>query len=261
MTGPHIFGPASAPGRWRRICHRLPWLFSAFRFVQCGIHPKRGRKHLKHHRCLLWCVSIAGPLLIGAVTAIAQTSDQQVDASGRKAAERLDLNERMVRFCREKLGKKVGSGQCSALADEALPAIGAERRLKDAPTSGDYVWGTLICRLEIQDGKQVFEVSDAGKSTDKRRRTNVRAGDIIQFRNAEFEGRSERGIYRKTAPHHTAVIEQLSDDGSYCKILEQNWAGKLYVTENVLCLPDLTAGWLRVYRPIEKSSAPTTKRE
>ena len=101
--------------------------------------------------------------------------------------------------------------------------------------------------------------SGAGKNMDRRGRIAAKAGDIIQFRDAVFEGRFGRGAYRRICPHHTAVIEKVSEDGSYCKVLEQNASGKFYVVENVLRLSDLTGGWLRVYRPIGKRSTQTAK--
>ena len=115
----------------------------------------------------------------------------------------------MLRFCREQVGKQVGNGQCAILIVEALRAAGAETRFKDTPGSGDYVWGEFVCKLEVKNGAQTLEVGDAGRSKDKRRRTDVRPGDIIQFRDAEFQGseiRPEgRYTYRASRPHHTAV--------------------------------------------------------
>ncbi len=214
---------------------------------------------MKYQRWMLRCAAIAGLLMAGTVVAVAQAGNSSAASSKQKLTQPADLNERMVRFCRERLGKRVGDGQCTALAADALAAAGAETHFKDAPASGDYVWGTLLCKLEVKDGKQSLEVSEAGKSLDKHRRTNVKAGDIIQFRDAEFHGRRGQSIYHITTHHHTAVIQQVSEDGATCKVLEQNWGDKLYVTENVYTLPDLSAGWLRVYRPLEKSSAPTAK--
>ena len=188
----------------------------------------------------------------------AQNSSSGSASAGQMAAQGTELNERVVRFCRERIGKQVGNGQCATLIVEALRAAGAETRFKDTPGSGDYVWGAFVCKLERINGAQSLEVGDAGRSKDKRRRTDVRPGDIIQFRDAEFQGteiRPEgRYTYRTSRPHHTAVISHVSEDGASCKLLEQNYNNKITVVESTLRLPELTHGWLRVYRPVAKSA-------
>ena len=185
-------------------------------------------------------------------------SDPVSASSGQTSAPETELNERVVRFCREKVGKQVGNGQCAMLIVEALRAAGAETRFKDSPGSGDYVWGAFVCKLEVKNGVQSLEVGEAGRARDKHRRTDVRAGDILQFRDAEFQGteiRPEgRYTYRASRPHHTAVISHVSEDGASCKVLEQNYNGKLTVVESTIRLPDLTHGWLRVYRPLPKTA-------
>ena len=55
----------------------------------------------------------------------------------------------MLKFCESKEGKRVGGGECSHLANEALRVADAEftqvgadgKRVPDSPSDGDYVWG------------------------------------------------------------------------------------------------------------------------
>ncbi len=175
-------------------------------------------------------------------------------AAKPKPAPLPELNEKLIRYCRDKLGQTVGDGQCSSLALGGLMAGGGQFRFRESPSSGDYVWGSLVCRLEAANGKQDLEIGEAGKKPEGQKGADVKPGDIIQFRDVEFHGRTSRVIFEMTYPHHTAVIESISPDGSTCKVFEQNVNGKPTVAITNLPLSSLTRGWLRVYRPVARSS-------
>jgi hypothetical protein len=163
------------------------------------------------------------------------------------------LNARLVAFCRARLGQTVGSGECTDLIEQCMAAIGAHRRMPDYPNAGDYVWGAFVCSLEAVGGQHVSHFGSTGDNG------RVVPGDIIQFRDARFEGATRNGTYWRSMDHHTAVVERVSDDGSYCQVLEQNADGKRYVLETTLTIPDLRRGWLRVYRPLDlKGELPGT---
>jgi hypothetical protein len=149
------------------------------------------------------------------------------------------INDKVVRFCKDQLGKKVGDGECVSLAAEALKVAEAKPQatFKDYPNKGDYVWGRLVFALEINSGSRV-QKKVPGMS--------MNAGDVIQLRDARFQGTN----YFLTYPQHTAVILEVKKNGSALTVLEQNINGKKIVGETVYRLDDLRSGWLRVYRPV-----------
>ena len=117
------------------------------------------------------------------------------------------MADRIVGFARQQRGRRVGDGQCFALADRALSAAGAKsasdfgRITPDA----DYVWGTAVTFSDLQ------------------------AGDIIQFRDyvadvetvTETPDATNTRTEQYTRPHHTAIVEQVGADG-IVTVLEQN---------------------------------------
>ena len=129
------------------------------------------------------------------------------------------------------------------MASQALREAGLERDRAQYPNKGDFVWGKLILRLEGNDS-----VPAEGKMA------GITPGDIIQFRDAVFK---KKGRF-KHFKHHTAVVEEAMNGGLDVKVLQQNYAGKKFVTELELHLPDLKTGWIRVYHPASpgKSTIP-----
>lgn len=129
------------------------------------------------------------------------------------------LRKKIVDFAKSKIGKKVGTGQCYELADEALKDAGAKtasdygKITKDA----DYVWGKEV-------------------NVDK-----TLPGDIIQFRDYKrvkmdqeayeigFPKKDGGGSINYTfghkdtveRPHHTAVASTHISQGKLT-VLEQN---------------------------------------
>jgi hypothetical protein len=143
------------------------------------------------------------------------------------------------------VGKKVGGGECSSLAYAALKAAGAKELndFNNNPGDGDYVWGRHVYTVTAQQGTAVEEAAGGNK---------IKPGDVVQFRDATFEGRQNGRSYSMAYGHHTAVVLKMNRRTGVMKILEQNVNGKRYVQQGTLVLKDLRSGWLRVYRPVRK---------
>jgi len=110
----------------------------------------------------------------------------------------------IVGYARQRRGSKVGDGECFTLADQALTGAGAKsaRDFGKVTPTADYVWGTEV------------SLSD------------LRPGDIIQFRDYEYERRveDESGKWKTDSqkrPHHTAIVESVGSSGAVT-VLEQN---------------------------------------
>jgi hypothetical protein len=168
-----------------------------------------------------------------------------LSAFAASAASADTIGEKVVKFCKDRVGKKVGDGECASLAFAALEAAGAQTSAdyKDSPKRGDYVWGKLAFVREVKESKAGERNVDGLK---------VRPGDIVQLRDAKFRGKKGKVTYFMEAPHHTAVVVGLRDNGRTLVVLEQNGNGKRYVIEGTYRLDDLKEGWLRVYRPQAK---------
>jgi hypothetical protein len=154
------------------------------------------------------------------------------------------LHERIVQFCRQNKDQAVGDGDCYDLAKFALHAAGAKPQFRnpDFPAKGDYVWGQLVVHLEATPAGP----KPMGKSSD------IRPGDVIQFRDTRFEGprASGKGRYSLSFKHHTAIVSAVEKDGKLVRIYHQNMGGKKFVQEGSLTPDHLKAGWIRVYRPL-----------
>jgi myosin tail region-interacting protein MTI1 len=159
---------------------------------------------------------------------------------GPEKDESAEIRQKVVAFCKERLGKQVGDGECGTLAAEALAAAGAKsvHDFKQAPGPGDFVWGEPVFVLEVRDGKRTREPAKAA----------AKPGDIIQYRDAVLRTASG-GLF--LASHHTAVVIEAKSNGDLV-VLEQNINGKKQVARSTLRPNGLTAGWLRVYRPVPK---------
>lgn len=151
-------------------------------------------------------------------------------------------NPSILSFCRDNLGRKIGTGQCAALAVEALKNSGAASRGTDWPAAGDYVWGDPVALVKASFG--------GPKGTKDLAR--VEAGDIVQFHNTRFSGynHGDNGVYRMEAKHHTAVVESVDPSHNTITVLYQNWNGRMVVRRQTLKLGGMTRGWLRFYHPV-----------
>ena len=152
------------------------------------------------------------------------------------------LGDKVLEYAKKQKGKQVGDGECGTLAAEAFKEAGAKSRQKDSPNAGDYVWGDLVLTVEFKKGK----VESTGKLSE------VKPGDVVQFRDTTWVTRSGNVISTTTATHHTAVVLSVDKGRSVIRTLHQNHNGKKVVQEGALSLNDLKAGWIRVYRPVAK---------
>lgn len=147
------------------------------------------------------------------------------------------LGDRVVAFCLTHLGQRVGNGECAGLAFQALKAAGARPRTgPDYPNRGDYVWGTPVLVVGIQDGSAVR----VGTYSD------VQPGDVIQFRDVR--------IGRFHAAHHTAVVESIDSQSGLINAFAQNGGGRRFVFRVSYQLGKLSAGWVRIYRPVQRGA-------
>ena len=166
-------------------------------------------------------------------------------AGGVQIPEGSTLNQAVVKFARDQMGKKVGDGECSTLAIKALESAGAKTTI-DFGVSGldkDYQWGTLVKDY-----------------------ADVLPGDVVQFRNAVTVTKTitkmgKRNVTRhttRTYAHHTAIVATNPGRGKF-KVFEQNVGGpeateeaKRKVYEKDLDLAGLTQGTVWIYRPVKK---------
>lgn len=154
------------------------------------------------------------------------------------------LGDKVIEYAKKQKGKQVGDGECAALATEALKEAGAKDRQKDSPNAGDYVWGELVLTVEFK--------KDKGKVEPTGKLSEVKPGDVVQFRDTTWLTRSGNVISMTTATHHTAVVLSVDKGRSVIRTLHQNHNGKKVVQDGTLSLNDLRAGWIRVYRPVAK---------
>ena len=153
------------------------------------------------------------------------------------------INSKVLSFSRAQMGRRVGNGQCTSLATEALARAGAHGIIRDFPGPGDYVWGTLAARV----GANSAGVSGIASLN------RARGGDVIQMRNVFLQGRSPSGgTYWMRADHHTAVLESADPYRGTITVLHQNWNGS-GVRRDVFALGDMKRGWMRIYRPIPRN--------
>jgi hypothetical protein len=158
---------------------------------------------------------------------------------GLAPADDTALNDKVLQFARDHMGEKVGDGQCTSLAVEALRSAGA--KVDPFRDDGNFVWG-----------RQLEALKDA------------KPGDVLQFRDAVFRTRRRLPgggiqISRSSYPHHTAIVAEVKGKASakVLVILHQNYeapgqdkALKQTVQRGTLYLADLQkGGWIRAYRP------------
>ena len=120
------------------------------------------------------------------------------------------FGQQVLTFARAKLGRKVGDGECFALADKALRAAGAATA-EDFCTIGpntDYVWSSQAVSIGATQPGDILQV-----------RTFSVVRRIDRPDESWNEERSSRG-----SPNHTAVIASTRTEGGivFLTILEQN---------------------------------------
>ena len=92
----------------------------------------------------------------------------------KEDAAAAELAQKIVQYCKENLGKKVGDGECGTLAVEAMKSAGTKpfSDYKENPGPQDFVGGEPVFVLEFVDGKRKREPADA----------KPKPGDVIQYR-------------------------------------------------------------------------------
>jgi hypothetical protein len=163
------------------------------------------------------------------------------------------LNAAVLKFCETKEGKRVGGGECSHLANEALRVADAEftqvgtngKRIPDSPAEGDYVWGTHVKTYSYDSKTKKVDDSDA--------KMKCLPGDVLQFRDVK----TANGF---SFPHHTAVVRTVDGDGHPTGIFQQNvflpkGGDARIVHKSGLQTLKMTSGSIMVYRP-EKPTNP-----
>ena len=154
-----------------------------------------------------------------------------------------ERNAAVLDFARAQVGRKVGDGECTALARAALRHAGARSRFGPYEPDADFAWGRPVATLTPRDHPAA----------------DILPGDVIQFRDARFvtKTRTRRATRTRTQtyPHHTAIVAAVA--GRTLTVLHQNvglddWteAQKKVVQQEKLPLDDLRQGTLWVYRPI-----------
>jgi hypothetical protein len=150
------------------------------------------------------------------------------------------VNEKIVEFARSKLGERVGDGECTTLAVEALRYAGAAH---PRPRSG--VWGDELGSLR-----------------------DARPGDVLQFEGAVFVRRRIRedgAVITQTVSflHHTAIVARVRKRGPrpVLVVLHQNahfegeGSDARVVQEWTIDLAEKRRGTVRAYRPVAERPA------
>jgi hypothetical protein len=166
------------------------------------------------------------------------------------AGEPPGLGDRVVDYCKQHRGKRVGNGACTILVIAALQSAGANLRGPEDPNGAnrgrdvDFNWGELVFVVE-RDGA---EFKTTGEIKD------IRPGDIIQFTNTTLIGAvDDYTSYTMTARHHTAVVAGIQEDGTVLKIYHQGANGRKVVSSTSLRLVDLQRGRFTIYHPIART--------
>ncbi|MGV3632612.1 MAG: hypothetical protein ACO1O6_15505 [Bacteroidota bacterium] len=131
-----------------------------------------------------------------------------------------ELNQKIIDYVNQNIGKKVGRGECWDLVQIPL-------------TENNAKW----------DGKYDF-----GQKIDYKKDL-VFPGDIIQFENVVIDYEDEVKMYTINLDHHTAVVYEVIAPGIY-KVAEQNtnMHGRKVAIDD-LDLKFVTKGTIQFYRP------------
>jgi hypothetical protein len=171
---------------------------------------------------------------------ITAVNSQRTHAADSEVSKLPELNRKIVQFCTDNLGKKVGDGECASLAFAAIAKVGAKGP-SDLPApkppmmKDDTVWGRLL------DPKE-----------------DVLPGDIMQMRDVEIKFTSPRLSYSYSYPHHTAIVAEVKDKQKLI-VFQQNVGGpdktdeqRRLVQKDPLDLSAKVKGTIWIYRPLEK---------
>lgn len=158
-------------------------------------------------------------------------------AAAQRPADLPPLNAALLDFSERHLGKQVGSGECAALPDEALRALGATPFDQLGPYEGnaDYVWGTLVATIDPAH----------------RAVTALLPGDVLQYRDMEDQVvLADGSTFDTRAARHTSVVAAVLADDSLLCLYEQNFGGRRTVGPGALSTPGLSRGTVWAYQPL-----------
>jgi hypothetical protein len=186
----------------------------------------------------------------GTLVAAALATQLLIPALARGADDPSDLGQRIVDFCKEHRGKRVGNGACTSLVSAALLAAGAKPHgwgdRRTPPRRGEFNWGELIFTVE----RNGTDFKTTGKLED------IRPGDILQYQNVELAGFNDLGSYTSQAQHHSAIIYGGDKEEGVLKLYHQGNNGRKAVTSDRIRLADLQTGRLSIYRPLPATRRP-----
>ncbi|MFQ3651765.1 MAG: hypothetical protein SNJ75_15680 [Gemmataceae bacterium] len=144
------------------------------------------------------------------------------------------INDRMVAFLAQNVGKRIGGGECAHVASEALRASGARFIRRPDVVPGDYVWGNLV-----------KVVSNNGVWRDSAPNVRVRPGDLLQYHNVRIRG---AGGWTFWTSQHTAVVASVDSLGRPTSVFEQNVNGDRTMRVSQINLSQLLSGRISIYR-------------
>lgn len=130
------------------------------------------------------------------------------------------LNRAVVKFVNSVLGKKVNTGQCWDLAEEALNGLGAK---------WNHLYGF---------GREIDPTTEC-----------IYPGDIVQFEGILIEYAEGNGRVQESMGHHTAIIYSVKNQGEF-ELAHQNFGpkGKKVGVTN-LVLKNIVKGHYSIFRP------------
>ncbi len=152
------------------------------------------------------------------VSVLVLMSGTVADAQEKTSKSLPPLNKKVLQFAEQKLGKKVGNGQCWTLADEALRSADAKR-----------------------PGRQGYGAYQFGKQLGKKEK--LLPGDVLQMYNVLLR-------YPKSFqqfPLHTAIVSKV--EGTKIEVLNQNVGADMTVKRTRFDLRALKRGKIIGFRP------------
>jgi len=156
------------------------------------------------------------------------------------------IHQKIVKFLESKRGVRIGGGECAHAASEALRVAGGEflsaELGEDSPSSGDYVWGTLV--------KVVSCADDEWKDSDPSAKTLP--GDILQYGDSKLL----MGNSTWTTTHHTSIVATVNSEHMPISVYQQNVNGHRTLEKDPTDLTKLVAGWIKIYRPTARIDKP-----
>lgn len=186
---------------------------------------------------------------------------QVADPIGTVAVERRDLpapqplaqpqltqahdafGEGVARYAESVVGTQVGDGECWTLAQQAITQSSSGAAM--APQG--YTHGALVYHA-VGGGPAPLAYAD-----------RIQRGDICQFTSGRFDKRNPAGVIVGQSfvgqPNHTSVVVHVSDNNRVVDVLHQNVGGVRRVQQEQHNLDELTAGDIKIFRPVWKEWA------